>query len=326
MAEDDFAAASDAKTRSHGTLDSELWARIDATYNPALAQSVLQWILEVTKLDLSKVKGLAGDEADNFHHALQNGWLIAEFIQKIKPGIYADIKKSKFKPKNLDPKSKIKAIKCREHIQIFGLAIRHLGIKESDCFTSQALFNGENLNAVVNTFFGLNALLSSSKWYKGPLLKGGFKKSTANPRTFTEEQIRAGKNAIPMTSRGANYIDTNSGVDGAGIVKVPKSQEGNYKASGDVPKWNQGSIAQKSGKKLDKIIMNPNEDYRASGDVPVWNQGSKQLGSGKKLDKIIRDVNEDYTASGDVPAMNQGSLKLDSDKPQHGIIRSTGST
>ena len=57
--------------------------------------------------------------------------------------------------------------KARENIELFGKACVVWGMKQNDVCTSQDLYEGENLNNVVNTLYSLNAVAQKLKSFDG---------------------------------------------------------------------------------------------------------------------------------------------------------------
>merc|ERR1711879_99947 len=111
-------------------------------------------------------------------------------------------------------------------------------MKETDVFTSQDLFEQENLNQVVSTLYALNSIAMQFKnqgKYSGPLIKGGYAQAKESKRNFTEEQLRKGQNVVPFASRGAIARDTGGKLDSAGVVKTAGTE--NWKISNEQSAW-----------------------------------------------------------------------------------------
>jgi len=260
-------AASVAKSNSKG-LDSALWKKIDAKFDRETAKQCLLWVKSVTGENFQISDNVSSEE---FMDNLQSGYLLCLLVQKIEPQCWVKIKQRKFKPK-----SRGGAFVFRNQIEVMTKAMRLIGVRETDIFTSQDLYSKENPNNVITGIFQLNAMSQKYKAFDGPYMEGGFKASTENKRVFSEETIRKGRTAIPKWSEGSLKMDSGRGLDSAGIVKTAGSED--WVSSAAVPNWSKGSIAVKSNKRVDKIMKNvANEDWQASEEVPKMFQ-PKQMG------------------------------------------------
>jgi len=253
---------SQAKLNPHG-MDREIWDRINAKFDPVRAQSALQWIYAVTQEDPSEF-------GDDFGTALRNGYLIAKLILTIDPTVKAKIKKKRWKAKKTNM-----SFPAREQIEIFGKACKALGMRQTDVFTSQDLYEGENLNNVVNTLYSLNALAQNFDGFNGPYIDGGFALAQENRREFTEEQIRAGRNIVPRWNTGSIQVESGPRLDSSGIVKTAGNED--WVANNSVPAWNRGGVKVATQPRLDSMgILKTagSEDWVASSDVPRMNRGT----------------------------------------------------
>lgn len=251
---------SEAKTNAHG-MDKEIWARINAKWDPQRGSNALNWVCEVTG---------EGDPSGEFGEELRNGYLLAKLILTIDPTVKNKIKKKRWKPKNTKM-----AFPAREQIELFGKSCKALGMPNTDVFTSQDLWEQENLNNVVNTIYALNAIAVDLDCFDGPYLADGFVHAQENKRNFTAEELKRSGAAVPKWNTGSIARDTGARLDGAGIVKTAGNED--WVASNETSKWAQGSIAHNTGNRLDGagIVKNAgNEDWVASTEVPKWNQGS----------------------------------------------------
>jgi len=258
-------AASEAKTNSKG-LDRELWNKIGGKFDGEQAASCLHWVQAVTGEDLKIPGGGSAKEVsqDEFFDIMQNGYFLCKLVMKIEPECWVKVKQRKFKPRK-----KGGAFVFRNQIEVMTKAMRKIGVKEGDIFTSQDLYNKENPNNVVTGIFQLNAAAMKYPTFDGPYMDGGFKASTENKREFSKEVLAKGASAIPFASRGALKLERGPELDGAGIVKTAG-----------------------------------NENWHSSAAIPNWSKGAKYIPDNTRLDKIDRSVaNPDYKASGEIPAM-----------------------
>merc|ERR1719204_716902 len=165
-------------------IDKELNAKILKKFSPERAAKALAWITAVTK------QPTTGD----FWNDLRDGFLLCTLVLKIDP-------KLKKKVRGLKPKRSKQPFVCRQNIANFSLACQKLGMKQTDVCTSQDLYDGDNLNNVVNHIFALNALAYDVKKFKGPYLSGGVKHAKKNKRNFTAEQLAKGRSQVPLFSQ-----------------------------------------------------------------------------------------------------------------------------
>lgn len=251
---------SEAKTNAHG-MDKQIWARLNAKFDPERAQNALNWVCEVTG---------EGDPTGDFGEVLRNGYLISKMILIIDPDVKKRIKKRRWKPKN----TKL-PFPAREQIEMFSKACKACGVRETDVFTSQDLWEQENLNNVVNTLYALNAQAVDMDCFDGPFIEDGYATAQKNERNFTEAELRASRAAVPKWATGSIATETGSRLDGAGIVKTAGNEE--WVASNEVSQWAKGSIATNTGSRLDGagIIKNAGtEDWTPSNEQSRWTQGS----------------------------------------------------
>ena len=103
------------------------------------------------------------------------------------------------------------AFKMMENIGKFLDACYGYGVKREDLFQTADLYEGANIVQVIN---GLAALgrKAQANGYDGPQF--GPKESSAAPRSFTEEQLQAGKGIIGLqmgSNKGASQAGQNFG-------------------------------------------------------------------------------------------------------------------
>jgi len=302
-----------AKTNAHG-IDKQIWQKIDAKFDPVKAQAALEWILECT--------GETTDES--FGPALKDGYLLCQLFLFIDPEIFAvKLKKRRFKPK----KGQM-AFKAREQIELFTRGCKKWGMKDTDTFTSQDLYEQENLNNVVNTLYSLNAKLaqmSSDGKYDGPLIKGGYAHAKEEKRTWTKEQLRKQANAIPFTSRGAIKVDKGPQLDGAGVVKTAGNE--NWKSSNVQSAWEKGSIAHDNSSKIDGagVIKTTKEmrNWKPSTVQSAWEKGAIAHDDKTGIDSygVIKTTKEmqNWKISEEPSQFTKGAIAHDLDNNYDGV-------
>lgn len=307
-----MAGKSEKFTNPHG-LDRELVNKINAKFDPQKAEEVLTWVLTVT--------GEARTTND-FGEELKDGYLIMKLITTIDPQILKKAGKKKYKVKHR------RGFQAREQIEIFGKCCMAMGMKQTDVFSTQALFTSEDLNQVVNTLTLLNgiAIRDYSKTFTGPFLEGGYKVANENVRDFDEEVLAKGKSAVPIWSQGSLAVDTGSRLDGAGVLKTAGSE--GHKISNEVGKWSKGSIHHESDNRLDGagvLKTAGSEGHKISSTVGKWGQGSIAHESDNRLDGagVIKTAgSEDHHISGAATALSRGAKKIETKKmDSYGVDR-----
>lgn len=114
-------------------LDAELEAKRKAKYNPQLEAEARSFIE-------SKIgRSLAGDFQEN----LKDGIALCEMINAIRPGSVKKIERSKMPFKQM------------ENINAYLVAVEKLGLVRSDVFMTVDLFEGKNMNQVVQNILAV---------------------------------------------------------------------------------------------------------------------------------------------------------------------------
>jgi len=255
-------------------IDKELQAKLASKFDVTKADACLQWIAEATK------KEVTGDfEAD-----LKDGYLLCQLLKHISNKTYKKtIKKSKHTKQ---------PFVCRTQIQNFVMGCKELGMAETDVCSSQDLYEGDNLNNVVNHLYALNAIcykLEASGKYKGPFIAGSnVKFATANKRHFTKEQLAKSAGIVPLQNRGGISDDRKTDHDSYGIIKTSQVS----KAKGVVPKLGQ-KVAQAEGTNFDSYGIIKSSD-KPSNAVPLLAQAKEQP-KGSNFDSygIVKKADDD---------------------------------
>jgi len=127
-------------------LDKDLQDKIAAKYDPKRVAQVSQWIFDVT-----------GKKVKDFHGDLKSGVKLCRLMNKIQPGSCKKVKVSKM------------PFVQRENLVKYLEACKNYGMRETDVFVSQDLFEGDNLNNVVVNLFALNKL-AQKNGFRGPFI------------------------------------------------------------------------------------------------------------------------------------------------------------
>jgi len=256
-------------------IDKEIQAKLASKFDQGRADACLTWIAESTN------KKVTGDfEAD-----LKDGYLLCQLLKHISSKTY---KKLKIKSKHTK-----QPFVCRTQIQNFVMGCKELGMAETDVCSSQDLYEGDNLNNVVNHLYALNAIcykLEASGDYKGPFIAGSnVKFATENKRNFTKEQLAKAKGIVPLQNRGGISDDRKTDHDSYGIIKTSQVS----KAKGVVPKLGQGGV-KVEGTNFDSYGIIKSSD-KPSNAVPLLSQAREQP-KGSNFDSygIVKKADDDY--------------------------------
>jgi len=182
-------------------MTAELAKKKAAKFDAELATEAKNWIIAV--LDDGDVEHELStgqiSTPDEFAEGLQDGKLLCKLINVIKPGSVKKINENKM------------AFKQMENIGNFLSACEALGANKIDLFQTVDLYEKQNIPQVINGIFTLGRK-ASKIGYDGPRL--GPEEAAANPREFTEEQLRAGQGVIGLqagTNKGASQAGQNFG-------------------------------------------------------------------------------------------------------------------
>ena len=179
-------------------LTAETKRKIDSKFDAVLAGQALDWMEAV--LEESLFDDRNEDKLKTYiQEKLKDGSILCKLINKIRPGSVKKINAGKL------PFVKM------ENIGFFLNGCYEYGVKKEDLFQTADLFEGANIVQVVN---GLAALGRKTSANGANLPSFGPKESTAAPRTFTDEQLQAGKGIIGLqmgSNKGASQAGQNFG-------------------------------------------------------------------------------------------------------------------
>jgi len=255
-----------------GALDKDLQDKMNAKFDKGKMDQARAWI--------ESVHGTAfpGDTVDDFLAHLKSGVVLCEMINKIKAKSVKKVKDSKM------------PFVQRENIVNYLEGSKKLGLKETDCFVTQDLFEGDNAGAVVDQLFSLGAASRDVADFQGPYL--GVKFAKENVREFSEEVIVAGKCIHSQQTAGSVAVEKEKGTDS--IVSYGKVGQEMGKSVGGVTQQTAGSIAVEKEKGTDSIVQYGKvgqEMGKASGEISQQNAGSVDTGRQGNIDMITRGMN-----------------------------------
>jgi len=183
-------------------MTAELARKKAAKFDSGLANEALEWIGDVLRHGgvsgdvVSKIKEV-NDEKD-IQLMLKDGAILCHLANSIKPGSVKKINTGNM------------AFKQMENVGNFLAFCETVGCNKTDLFQTVDLYEANNIPQVVNGIMALGR--RCHKIYDGPRL--GPEESTANKRTFTEEQLRAGEGVIGLqagSNKGASQAGQNFG-------------------------------------------------------------------------------------------------------------------
>jgi len=127
-------------TYSYG-LDHDIAVKFASKWDDQKANKVLQWLGALTK------KSVSGD----FHAALKSGVVLCEALNVLWPNSVASINKSSM------------AFPQRENVSAFMNACKSRGLRETDTFVTDDLFEARNLVVVLDSIIALGQLAKDKK-------------------------------------------------------------------------------------------------------------------------------------------------------------------
>jgi len=146
-------------------LDADLKKKMAAKLDPDKMAECQEWI-----------ESVVGEKfPSDFQESLKSGVTLCKLLNKIKSGTVENINKSKM------PFSQ------RENIENYLKGCKALGMKETDLFVTQNLFEGDNMVVVIDNIYALGALAKKYDGFKGPHI--GIKFADQNVRNFSDEQL-----------------------------------------------------------------------------------------------------------------------------------------
>ena len=168
--------------------------------DPAMEAEAKAWI--------EAVLGEGVLEGDSLQEALKSGVVLVNLINAIKPGTC--------KP----PQNKKLPFVQRENIASYLAGCTALGIPPFETFQTIDLFEDKNMKAVIINIHSLGRA-AQKLGFDGPVL--GAKMATANKREFTEEQLNAGKGAVPVFGKGSHVSAQEDAKSKLGVGVQPPS-------------------------------------------------------------------------------------------------------
>ncbi|KAJ3220238.1 hypothetical protein HDU67_003253 [Dinochytrium kinnereticum] len=179
-------------------LDRDLAEKAAAKYDPKREAEAREFIEIITKEKFS---------SDSFQESLKDGVLLCKCMNIILPSDPIKISTSRIPFKQM------------ENIGFFLNRLNKIGVPTYDQFQTVDLYEGKNVDQVVNCLFSLSRH-AAAKGCDVPIL--GPKLSTKTERNFTEEQLNQSKSILP---RFTNFV---AKVDGPGPFGGRREIGGTY--------------------------------------------------------------------------------------------------
>lgn len=246
-------------------MDKDIQDKMRAKFDPEKQAQAQAWVEAVTGIQFE-----AG-----FQESLKDGVKLCKLLNTIKPDSVPKINETKM------------AFKQRENIVNYLEGCKKLGMRETDCFVTQDLFEGDNLIAVIDQLFTLGAWSRKVDGFAGPYI--GNKLAEENKRDFTAEQLADARKAVPLANSGSVAVEKSKGTDA--IVMYGKVGQDMGKSSNEVSQQMTGGIAVEKNKGTDAIVKygKVGQEMGVCTDEPT-NQtaGAIQIEKNKNLDQINR--------------------------------------
>jgi len=213
-------------------LDADIKAKMDAKYDVGKEKAAQQWLEKLTGLKKS----------GSFQEWLKNGVVLCNAINKIRSG-------------SAQMNAPGSAFKERENVANYLKGSKALGVKESDLFMTEDLYENKNMGVVVQNIHALGAV-AKSIGFRGPELSGSVTLAQENKREFSQETLAQGAATPSRQTQGSHgYQDESAKV--TLDRQIIKNVSGHVASS--VPsKQTSGDLGYESKRDtgLDKIIKN----------------------------------------------------------------------
>jgi len=217
-------------------LDADIKNKMDAKYDTELENKAKTWLESVT----------GGKQKGSFQDWLKDGRVLCAAMNKLKPN-------------SITVNGQSSAFKERENVANYLAACKSYGVKETDLFMTEDLYEGKNMGQVVQNISALASVAQTKGNKLGKNIGLGVQMAQENRREFSAETLAAG-NSIPsrQTQGSHGYQDESAKI--SLDRQIIKNVSG-YTASSVPSKQTQGDLGYetKQGTGLDKIIKNTSE-------------------------------------------------------------------
>eukprot|EP01121_Diplochlamys_sp_Union-15-3_P006989 TRINITY_DN1757_c0_g2_i1.p1 TRINITY_DN1757_c0_g2~~TRINITY_DN1757_c0_g2_i1.p1 ORF type:complete len:230 (-),score=47.21 TRINITY_DN1757_c0_g2_i1:66-686(-) len=167
---------------SYGIVASIKQKRAE-TYDVALEGALQRWIEAVLQTKFPS----------NFQASLKDGVILCQLANVLRPNSV----------RKFDTGSNLKPFKMMENINAFLKACVALGLHQNDCFVTVDLYEGKNMNTVLDTLQLLAKHATKSiTGYKGPNLDDYYKSPAQN---VYQEEIEKAQNYASGVSNSQSY-------------------------------------------------------------------------------------------------------------------------
>jgi len=162
-------------------MTAELARKRASKFDAKLASKAMKWIKDV--LQYGRKNEMASkviteiSSTNDMKNSLKDGTILCTLINTLNPGSVKKINEGKM------------AFRMMENIEKFLAAADNFGVSKKDLFQTVDLYEGANIQKVVNSISALERK-AQLNGFDGPTL--GPKEAGGNQREFTEEQLRTG--------------------------------------------------------------------------------------------------------------------------------------
>lgn len=152
------------------------------------------------------LEAVSGEPIEGFFETLKDGSYLCRVLNRLQPGLVP----AKYERPQSFP------IRQIETVGQYLDGCRKYGMEEKDLFVSVDLVEEQNKNMVLASIISLGRL-AQKHGYEGPKL--GPKEAEANPREFTEDQLKQGRGEIGL------QMGSNKGATQAGMSPYGKTRQ-----------------------------------------------------------------------------------------------------
>jgi hypothetical protein len=238
---------------------------MDAKKDPQKEAECRAWIEEVVGESIG----------DDLEAALKDGVILCKLANAIRPGSVKSISTQKIPFMQM------------QNINAYLSACKSFGLQKHDLFVTVDLFEGKNINVVVDNIYSLGAMCQTMKDFNGPVI--GTKRSQKTEYNFTDEQLAQAKSQPTMISEGSKGCSSQAGMRDTSRDVIKTKDVG---VRGEVSKLNEGGKGCSSQAGMHDTSKNviKTTDTGVRGEVSKLNEGGRGCSSQAGMHDTSRDV------------------------------------
>lgn len=207
-----------------------------AKYNPQNAKEALEWVKKVSGVDFAIP---AVPQAGDVQAALKSGVALCELMNKIQPGSIKQINKMNM------------PFMQRENLSQFNAACQAYGLRSTDVFVTQDLYDGDNINSVIDCLFSLSGLAKSKGFKDATIGVAGAGNNNSTDNFKFEVKATGDTGAVTKQTMGSSATQDPNHYQLGLRGQIQKTTD--VGATGAVSKQNAGSVEQKAEQRMDNI-------------------------------------------------------------------------